>query len=107
RPRDASPPGSILGLAVMASRGRVAVLRIAAVTLACGLAAAAGAGAQESGAQPSSARTAWSRLLGSREYEYDERLDLSLDGSAVIDVNGSIPALVALHGAGLDVDAGA
>ena len=39
-----------------------------------------------------------------KRYEYDERVDLSLDGSAVIDVNASIPALVALHGAKLDVD---
>ena len=37
-------------------------------------------------------------------YEYDERVDLSLDGSAVVDINGSIPALVALRGATLDVD---
>ena len=88
----------------MASRGCVAVLRIAAVTLACGLAAAGSAGAQDSGAQSSSARSVWSRLLGSRDYEYDERVDLSLDGSAIIDVNASIPALVALRGARLDVD---
>jgi hypothetical protein len=44
------------------------------------------------------------RMLGVRHYEYDERIDLSLDGSAVIDVNASIPALVALHGVKLDVD---
>jgi hypothetical protein len=44
------------------------------------------------------------RMLGVRHYEYDERIDLSLDGSAIIDVNASIPALVALHGAKLDVD---
>jgi hypothetical protein len=88
----------------MASRGRVAVRRIAAVTLACLWAAAGIAVAQDSGAQPLSARSAWSRLLGSRQYEYDERIDLSLDGSAIVDVNASIPALVALHGATLDVD---
>ena len=82
----------------------MAVTRIVAVALACWLAAAGRAGAQESGAQPSSARSTWSRILGSREYEYDERIDLSLDGSAVIDVNASIPALEALHGAKLDVD---
>jgi hypothetical protein len=40
-----------------------------------------------------------------REYEYDERMELSLDGSAVVDINASIPALVALRGATLDVDA--
>ena len=39
-----------------------------------------------------------------RQYEYDERVELSLDGSAVVDVNASIPALVALRGAPLDVD---
>jgi hypothetical protein len=88
----------------MASRERVAVLRVAAVMLACWLAGAGMAAAQESGAQPSSARSVWSRLMGSREYEYDERVDLSLDGSAIVDVNASIPALVALHGAKLDVD---
>ena len=39
-----------------------------------------------------------------KQYEYDERLQLSLDGSAVVDINASIPALVALRGATLDVD---
>ena len=39
-----------------------------------------------------------------REYEYDERLQLALDGSAVVDINASIPALVALRGATLDVN---
>jgi len=39
-----------------------------------------------------------------RQYEYDETVDLSLDGSATVYVNGSIPALVALHGVDLDVD---
>jgi len=38
------------------------------------------------------------------EYEYDERVELSLDGSAIVDVNASIPALVALRGATLSVD---
>src|SRR5262245_32790108 len=38
------------------------------------------------------------------QYEYDETVDLSLDGSATVYVNGSIPALVALHGLDLDVD---
>jgi hypothetical protein len=88
----------------MASGRCVAVLRLAVVTLAFGLALSGVAGAQESGAQPTSARSAWSRLMGAREYEYDERVDLSLDGSAIVDVNASIPALVALHGAKLDVD---
>ena len=39
-----------------------------------------------------------------RQYEYDERVELSLDGSAVVDINASIPALVALRGATLSVD---
>ncbi len=39
-----------------------------------------------------------------REYEYDERVELALDGSAVFDINASVPALVALRGATLDVD---
>lgn len=39
-----------------------------------------------------------------KQYEYEERVDLSLDGSAIVDVNASIAALVALRGATLDVD---
>ena len=39
-----------------------------------------------------------------KEYEYDERVELSLDGSAVIDISASVPALVALRGATLSVD---
>jgi hypothetical protein len=38
------------------------------------------------------------------EYEYEEELYLSLDGSAQVNVNASIAALVALHGATLDAD---
>jgi hypothetical protein len=38
------------------------------------------------------------------EYEYDERIELSLDGSATLDVNASIPALVALRGAAFSVE---
>ncbi len=38
-----------------------------------------------------------------RQYEYDEEIRLSLDGSATIYVNGSVPALVALRGIDLDV----
>src|SRR5688572_565827 len=38
------------------------------------------------------------------QYEYDERVELSLDRSAVVDINGSVAALVALRGAPLDVD---
>jgi hypothetical protein len=42
-----------------------------------------------------------------KAYEYDERVELSLDRSAVVDINASVPALVALRGATLDVDPGA
>ena len=38
-----------------------------------------------------------------RQYEYDEEIRLSLDGSATVYVNGSVPALVALRGIDLDV----
>jgi len=44
------------------------------------------------------------RMLNIRQYEYDERVDLYLDGSAIVDVNASVPALVALRGLVLDVD---
>jgi hypothetical protein len=88
----------------MALRMRAAVARVWCAVLTACLAAAAGAAAQDSRARPSSSRPALSRILGVHHYEYDERVDLSLDGSAVIDVNASIPALVALHGATLDVD---
>ena len=37
-----------------------------------------------------------------RQYEYDEEVNLSLDGSATVYVNGSVPAFVALHGIDLD-----
>ena len=39
-----------------------------------------------------------------KQYEYDERVELSLDGSAVVDINASLAALVALRGVTLDVD---
>ena len=39
-----------------------------------------------------------------KRYEYDERVELSLDRSAVVDITASIPALVALRGASLNVD---
>ena len=38
------------------------------------------------------------------EYEYEEDLTLSLDGSATLVVNASVPALVALRGLPLDTD---
>lgn len=38
------------------------------------------------------------------EYEYEEELYLSLDGSAQVNVNTSVAALVALRGARLDLD---
>ena len=44
------------------------------------------------------------RSACSRKYEYDEDVFLELDGSATIYVNASVPALVALRGADLDVN---
>jgi hypothetical protein len=44
------------------------------------------------------------RSAFSRKYEYDEDVHLALDGSATIYVNASVPALVALRGAGFDVN---
>src|SRR5262245_34444377 len=38
------------------------------------------------------------------KYEYDEDVFLALDGTAVVYVNASVPALVALRGLDLDVD---
>lgn len=38
------------------------------------------------------------------QYEYEEEVYLGLDGSATVYVNASVPALVALRGAELDVD---
>src|SRR5215510_12062843 len=42
-----------------------------------------------------------------RKYEYEEEMFLSLDGSATVYVNASVPALVALRGAALPLDPGA
>lgn len=39
-----------------------------------------------------------------KQYEYEEELYLSLDGSATLNVNSSVAALVALRGADLDVN---
>lgn len=39
-----------------------------------------------------------------RKYEYEEEIFLALDGSAVVYVNASVPALVALRGAPLPLD---
>jgi len=39
-----------------------------------------------------------------KQYEYDERVELSLDGSAGVDINASLAALVALRGANLDAE---
>jgi len=63
--------------------------RLRAALLAVLMAAAAGGCGDRGG------------LLGPR-YEYEEDLTLSLDGSAMLVVNASIPALVALHGFALD-----
>jgi hypothetical protein len=43
------------------------------------------------------------RMFG-REYEYEEDVTLSVDGSAVIDVNASLASLVVLRGLPLDVN---
>jgi hypothetical protein len=40
-----------------------------------------------------------------RKYEYEEEIFLDLDGSATVYVNASVPALVALRGLGLPLDA--
>ncbi len=42
-----------------------------------------------------------------RKYEYEEEVFLSLDGSATVYVNASVPALVALRGVKLPLDPGA
>ena len=39
------------------------------------------------------------------QYEYEEELYLDLDGSATLNVNASVPALVALHGVDLPTNA--
>jgi hypothetical protein len=39
-----------------------------------------------------------------KQYEYEEELYLSLDGTATVNVNASVPALVALRGMPLDVN---
>lgn len=44
---------------------------------------------------------ACNRVLG-REYEYEEDATLSLDGSAIVNINASIASLVALRGLDLD-----
>ena len=38
------------------------------------------------------------------QYEYEEELYLALDGSATLNLNASVPSLVALHGADLPID---
>lgn len=48
--------------------------------------------------------TASCRSVLSVQYEYDEEVYLQLDGSATVYVNASVPALVALRAAPLDVD---
>jgi hypothetical protein len=44
------------------------------------------------------------RSLLTVKYEYDEDVQLAIDGSAIVHVNASVPALVALRGAPLDVN---
>lgn len=63
---------------------RIAV--VVAVACAAGVAACGGGG------------------LFRQQYEYEEELYLQLDGAAIAYVNASIPALVALRGADLNID---
>lgn len=44
------------------------------------------------------------RRAFTQQYEYEEDVTLSVDGSAVVIINSSIAALVALHGVNLPVD---
>jgi hypothetical protein len=44
------------------------------------------------------------RGLLKKQYEYEEELYLALDGSATVNVNASVPALVALRGAPFNVN---
>ena len=44
------------------------------------------------------------RRLVKKQYEYEEELYLALDGSATVNVNASVPALVALRGVDLNVE---
>jgi hypothetical protein len=53
------------------------------------------------------ATAACSGNLLSRKYEYEEDIYLALDGSAIVYVNASVAALVALRGLPLNVDPGA
>src|SRR5438105_12726810 len=46
--------------------------------------------------------TACGGRLVKKQYEYEEELYLGLDGSATLNVNASVPALVALRGADLN-----
>lgn len=46
--------------------------------------------------------SACSGRLVKKQYEYEEELYLALDGSATLNVNASVPALVALRGADLN-----
>src|SRR6185369_8557635 len=61
------------------------------VALACMAVASASCGGGSGGLFP-------------RQYEYEEEIYLALDGSATVNVNASVAALVALRGAALDVN---
>jgi len=87
----------------MALGRRAAVAPVCAVAVVwCSMVTAAAA--QESGARAAALRPWLARTLGVHQYEYDERIDLSLDGSAVIDVNASLAALAALRGVKFDLN---
>lgn len=64
--------------------------RLCAAAVLLGLACAIGSGCAAS--------------VFKRDYEYEEELYLSLDGSATLNVNASVASLVALRGAHLDPD---
>src|SRR5436190_16439512 len=49
--------------------------------------------------------SACSGRLAKKQYEYEEELYLALDGSATLNVNASVPALVALRGVDLNPSA--
>ena len=85
---------SILSLAVMLNDRAVRRRRAAGCLLAA--AARCPTSRPAAAAGPSAVRI--------RGPEYDEDIYLSLDGSATVYVNASLPALVALRGVDLDLD---
>ncbi len=74
-----------LAVMLMVRAGRAARVSLAALAVVLAAASCSGGGGL------------------ARQYQYDEDIHLSLDGSATIYVNGSLPALVALRGFDLDL----